>query len=149
MGERRIMLAQIVGHRTGLCRQATGQPEAGPVHRRRYPSGSGDGDVPASRRENPVGLGQLFGPIAGWMAGAVVESPTVSGGDHDQYRGHCNFLSKLTSASVVSTGVGAHSGARLAKAPLQYTNGSPDSPKWAWVIRPIKIECVPTSRMSS
>src|SRR6202007_1945292 len=43
----------------------------------------------------------------------------------------------------------AHSGTRLAKVPSQYTNGSPDSPKWASVIRPTKIECVPTSRRSS
>src|SRR5277367_1857074 len=143
------MLAQIVGQCPGLCRQATHQPKAGSVHGRRYPSRSGDGDVPACRRENPMGLSELFGPIAGWMAGAVVESPMVSGRDHDKYRRHCNFLSKLISVSVVSTGVGAHSGARLAKAPLQYTNGSPDSPKWAWVISPIKMECVPTSRMSS
>jgi hypothetical protein len=68
MGERRIVLAQIVRDRPSLCRQATGESEAEPVHRRRHTAGSGDGDVPAGRREDAVRFGELLGPIAGGMA---------------------------------------------------------------------------------
>jgi len=57
MGQRRIVLAQILGHCPRLCRQATDQTKAEPVDGRRHPARCGDSDVPASRREDLVRFG--------------------------------------------------------------------------------------------
>lgn len=87
--ERLVDRREVRGDGIGLLLAPVGLGgQAGRVDGGGHAARGGDGDVKMGLGEDAVRGGELLGPEAGGMGGAVVEGPVVGTGEDEQYGGH-------------------------------------------------------------